>query len=123
MSLKYGIQVKLIADFFIIKETLERIGVCNKRTKVITPSCYLLHKKGNCYIVHFKELLAEDGHKKEISQKDYDRRDAIATLLENWNLIEIITDGVWQNELKEKIFVLPYKEKSKYKINHKYSLK
>ena len=117
-----GIRVKLNWDFLVVKETLERIGICNKNTKVITPSCYILHKQGNYYIIHFKYLLAMDGFKKDIEERDILRQNAIATLLQNWGMVEIMDKDVYQEELKEKIFVLPFKEKSEYVVNHKYKI-
>ena len=117
-----GVRVKLNVDFLVVKETLERIGICNKSTKIITPSVYILHRKGEYYIIHFKYLLALDGFKKEIDERDILRQNAIATLLQNWGMIEILDKDVYQSELKEQIFVLPYKDKEKYKINHKYKM-
>ena len=119
---KYGVEVKLISDFLVIKETLERIGIANRKTHVITPSVYILHKQGKYFIIHFKELLAMDGFKREINDTDLCRRDAIASLLSNWGMISIEEDGVYQAELEEQIFVLPYIEKKDYKINHKYRI-
>jgi hypothetical protein len=123
MDLKgYGIEVNLVSDFLVIKETLERIGIANRKTKVITPSVYILHKQGKYYIIHFKELLALDGFKRNLTETDISRRNAIISLLKNWDMIEICEDGVYQPELEEQIFVLPYKEKHDYKINHKYRI-
>jgi hypothetical protein len=119
---KYGIEVKLLSDFLVIKETLERVGIANRKTCVITPSVYILHKQGKYFIIHFKELLAMDGFKREINDTDICRRDAIASLLVNWDMIEIEEDGIYQTELEEQIFVLPYAEKKDYKINHKYRI-
>lgn len=118
-----GVEVELIGDFLVVKETLERIGIANRKTKVIIPSCYILHKKGKYFIVHFKELLAMDSNKGELSEVDINRRNAIATLLHNWNLLEIISGSVYQETLNEQIFVLPFKEKSFYTINHKYRMR
>lgn len=118
-----GVKVKLLKDFLIIKETLERIGICNRRTKVITPSCYILHKRGHYYITHFKFLLAQDGYKEEISKTDVSRQNAIATLLHNWGMVEILEDGIHQEPLKEKIYVLSHSEKRDYFISHKYRIK
>lgn len=122
MSCEYGILVELKKDFLVVKETLERIGICNKQKKVITPSCYILHKDGKYYIIHFKYLLAMDGFRKEIDEKDVLRQNAIATLLQNWGMINICDADVYQENLKEKIFVLPYCEKLNYKISHKYKM-
>jgi hypothetical protein len=118
----YGVEVKLLSDFLVIKETLERIGIANRKTKIITPSVYILHKQGNYYIIHFKELLALDGFKRNINETDISRRNAIISLLANWDMVSIEEDGVYQEELEEQIFVLPYAEKINYKINHKYRI-
>jgi hypothetical protein len=42
--------------------------------------------------------------------------------LVNWDMIEIEEHGIYQTELEEQIFVLPYAEKKDYKINHKYRI-
>lgn len=118
----YGIEVKLVSDFLVIKETLERIGIANRKTHVITPSVYILHKQGNYYIIHFKELLALDGFKRNINETDLCRRNAIISLLTNWGMITIEEEGIYQEILEEQIFVLPYSEKASYKINHKYRI-
>ena len=67
-------------------------------------------------------MLALDGFRYEISERDIDRQNAIATLLENWGMIKIISDDVYQTDLKEKIFVLKYSDKKDYTINHKYQI-
>ena len=121
-DMENGILIKLKSDFLVVKETLERIGICNKNTKVITPSCYILHKQGNYYLIHFKFLLALDGFKKEVEERDILRQNAIATLLQNWGMIEIMDKDVYQETLMEKIFVLPFKDKVEYTINHKYKI-
>ena len=118
----HGVEGKLISDFLIIKETLERIGIANRKTKIITPSVYILHKQGNYFIIHFKELLALDGFKRKVNDTDICRRNAIISLLSNWGMVSIIDDGIYQPELEEQIFVLPYAEKHNYKINHKYKI-
>lgn len=118
----YGVEVKLVSDFLVLKETLERIGIANRKTHVITPSVYILHKQGDYYIIHFKELLALDGFKHSINETDIRRRNAIISLLVNWGMLTIVEDGVYQKELEEQIFVLPYSEKQSYKINHKYRI-
>ena len=122
--MKYGIRIELKSDFKVIKETLERIGICNREKKVITPSCYILHSKGEYYIIHFKFLLALDGFKKDIEERDVIRQNSIATLLHNWGMVEILDEGIYQEELREKIFVLSHSEKREgYTVNHKYQFK
>ena len=45
-------------DFLKVRETLTRIGVASRKEKKLYQSCHILHKKGQYYIVHFKELFA-----------------------------------------------------------------
>jgi len=125
MGINFGVEVTLKADFLVIKETLERIGIVNKKTKIIIPSCYIIYKNKKHYIMHFKELLALEGYKKDIDFCDIERRNAIVSMMVNWNLIEIseVLEEIYQEELKQKIFVLAYEEKSNYKIEHKYQSK
>lgn len=116
-----GVKVELKSDFSVIRETLERIGIVNKIKKVITPSCYIIKDNGEFFVCHFKELLSMfDDVPDKLSEKDTNRRNSIATLLENWNLIKILDSNVYQKELKENVYVHPHKERSGYTINHKF---
>lgn len=122
-EIKFGVKIRLLKDFAVIKETLTRMGIVNKRKKEITPTCYLLQHSGNYYICHFKELLAAfDDIPDELCEKDKDRRDSICTMLENWGLIECI-DRVYQEELKENIAIVLYNDKRKYnyRVNDKFT--
>jgi len=124
MGINLGVQIRLKGDYLVVKETLERIGIANKTTKVIIPSCYIIFKNNKHYIMHFKELLALEGYRGEIETSDIERRNSIVTMLVNWNLIEIDEEPmeIYQEELKQKIFVLSHKEKKDYTINHKYQV-
>lgn len=114
------IEVTLLKEFVLIKETLERIGIANIKRKVITPTCYLIFENGKYYISHFKLLLSKEKNNELISEKDINRQNAIISMLKNWNMIDIIDDSIYQEPLKEKIFVLSFKNKNDYKINHKF---
>jgi hypothetical protein len=119
----FGIEVtiKTAEDFSVIRETLERIGMANKVDKVLNPSCYILHKRGKYFIMHFKEMLELDGKETNISQNDLYRRNAIASLLQQWGLVSIVNaDNV--NTESVFVFVLPHGEKSGWKIDHKYTI-
>ena len=76
-------------DFLKVRETLTRIGVASRKEKKLYQSCHILHKKGQYYIVHFKELFALDGKKANISANDLQRRNRIIQLLSDWGLIEV----------------------------------
>ena len=78
-------------DFLKIRETLSRIGVASRKEKKLYQSCHILHKQGRYYIVHFKELFSLDGKQTDISENDIARRNTIASLLEEWGLVNILT--------------------------------
>ena len=77
-------------DFLKIRETLTRIGVASRKERKLYQSCHILHKKGQYYIVHFKELFALDGKKANLSENDLQRRNRIIKLLSDWGLVEIV---------------------------------
>ena len=81
-------------DFLKVRETLTRIGVSSRKEKMLYQSCHILHKKGQYYIVHFKELFALDGKDSSITDNDIERRNAIAKLLEEWGLVKIVNPQV-----------------------------
>ena len=112
-------------DFLKVRETLTRIGVASKKEKTLYQSCHILHKKGKYYIVHFKELFSLDGKPTNFSDSDKERRNTIATLLQDWDLIDIIDplniDENMELNLKH-IKVLSFKEKSDWKLEAKYNI-
>lgn len=121
------VEIKLIEedDFLKVRETLTRIGVASKKDKVLYQSCHILHKQGRYYIVHFKELFALDGKPTDISENDLSRRNAIAKLLEDWGLVEIVNKK--QIETPEPIFlsqvkIISHKEKSEWELIPKYNI-
>lgn len=79
-------------DFLKIKETLTRIGIANQRTKTLYQTAHILHKQGKYYIVHFKELYKLDGRETTLTDSDLSRRTAIALLLAQWGLCDIVRD-------------------------------
>jgi hypothetical protein len=102
-------------DFLKVKETLTRIGIASKKEKILYQSCHILHKQGKYYIVHFKELF---------SLNDKARRNTIACLLEEWELLEIVDvdkikdDKVSLNQLR----IISYKEKDQWSLMPKYNI-
>ena len=89
-------------DFLKVRETLTRIGVSSRREKILYQSCHILHKRGQYYIVHFKELFALDGKDSSIVDNDIERRNAIAKLLEEWELVKIVNPEKYKRVLKNK---------------------
>ena len=111
-------------DFLKIRETLTRIGVASRKDKTLYQSCHILHKRGKYYLVHFKELFALDGKESTISENDLARRNAIARLLEEWELLSIIDSTQTSTPLApmSQIKVLPHKEKSEWNLIAKYNI-
>lgn len=120
------LEVKLAEeeDFLKIKETLTRIGVASKKEKKLYQSCHILHKRGKYYIVHFKELFLLDGKQSDFSEEDRGRRNTIANLLEEWKLFEIVDKDkhLEPRAPLSHIKILPYKEKSEWILESKYSI-
>ena len=89
----YGVQIELVTDldFLKVKETLTRIGIASKQSNTLWQSCHILHKRGKYAILHFKELFALDGRPSSISDDDIGRRNRIVQLLEQWNLVRVVS--------------------------------
>ena len=127
IEIKDLVEVTLVEkdDFLKVRETLTRIGVASKKDKTLYQSCHILHKRGQYYIVHFKELFALDGKPTDISENDLSRRNAIVNLLEDWGLLTIVDKK--QTETPEPIFlsqvkIISHKEKSEWQLTPKYNI-
>ena len=110
-------------DFLKIRETLTRIGVASRKERKLYQSCHILHKQGKYYITHFKELFALDGKKATLVQNDIQRRNTIAILLQDWNLIDIVDKVKSEDKAPlSQIKVLPFKEKKEWNLSAKYNI-
>ena len=111
-------------DFLKIKETLTRIGVSSRKEKKLYQSCHILHKRGKYYIVHFKELFALDGLPSNINENDIARRNTIANLLEDWELLEIVEPEQTEEPVASiaQIKIIPHKEKGDWELCPKYHI-
>jgi len=122
----YGIEIELIEDddFLKIKETLTRIGISSRKENKLYQSCHILHKQGRYAIMHFKELLALDGLETDISENDIARRNTIANLLEEWELLDVIDEDKAESPVVtiKQIKILPYKEKGDWELIPKYHI-
>ena len=112
-------------DFLKVRETLTRIGVASKKDQVLYQSCHILHKRGQYYVVHFKELFALDGKPTDITENDLARRNTIANLLEDWGLVKLVNKK--QTEVPTPIFlsqikILSHKEKNDWQLTPKYNI-
>jgi len=122
----FGIQISLDDEdsFLKVRETLTRIGIASRKEKTLYPSCYILHKRGEYAILHFKELFALDGKSTDICENDIARRNTIALLLQDWELLKIKSSKVIEDDVVDmsQIKILTHKEKSDWNIHHKYSI-
>ena len=111
-------------DFLKIRETLTRIGVASRKDKTLYQSCHILHKRGKYYLVHFKELFALDGKESSITENDLARRNSIARLLDEWDLLSILDEEQSSTPLApmSQIKVLPHKEKTEWDLIAKYNI-
>ena len=108
-------------DFLKVRETLSRIGVASRKERKLYQSCHILHKQGRYFIVHFKELFALDGKPTNISINDLERRNTIAGLLSDWELVEILGNNESKAPLSQ-IKVLSFKEKDEWILETKYNI-
>ena len=110
-------------DFLKVRETLTRIGVASRKERKLYQSCHILHKKGQYYIVHFKELFALDGKHANLTQNDVQRRNRIAQLLADWGLIGIVNvEKIQDIAPLNQIKVLAFKEKGEWTLESKYNI-
>ena len=111
-------------DFLKVKETLTRIGVSSRKEKILYQSCHILHKRGQYYIVHFKELFFLDGKPANITENDIERRNAIAKLLEEWELVKVMNPQIMEGKIApiHQIKIISFKEKDEWQLVSKYNI-
>jgi len=121
-----GIEVELKNedDFLKVCETLTRIGISSKKENKLYQSCHILHKRGRYAILHFKELFMLDGLDTDISVTDIGRRNKIANLLDEWELVEIIDPERYEEPQISlaQLKILPFKEKDDWDLVPKYHI-
>lgn len=109
-------------DFLKVKETLTRIGVASKKENKLYQSVHILHKRGRFFLVHFKELFIIDNKQSSLTYGDIARRNMIAVLLEDWQLVKIINrPSIDKNDISS-IKIISYKDKDKWVLVPKYNL-
>ena len=73
--------------------------------------------------MHFKELFALDGKESNITSGDIERRNAIAGLLQDWDLLKILNNTQADNKASlSQIKVVSYKEKNEWELVPKYNI-
>jgi hypothetical protein len=119
------IEIKLNSpsDFLKIKETLSRVGVGNTKSKTLTQTCHILHRGGQYYIVHFKELFRLEGRDSVINLNDVARRNTIIKMLISWGLCDVFEKNMIANTVPiSQIYVVPHAEKHLWTLVSKHRL-
>ena len=115
------VTIKEPDDFLKVRETLSRIGVASRKEKKLFQSCHILHKQGKYYIVHFKELFALDGKETNINENDISRRNTIAGLLQDWDLVTVHGEAEPKAPLSQ-IKMIGFREKDEWILETKYNI-
>lgn len=111
-------------DFLKIKETLTRIGIASSQDNILYQSCHILHKQGNYYVVHFKQMFLLDGKNSDFTDDDRARLNTIANLLHDWELYDLVDEDKTADPtvpIKD-IKILSFKEKANWKLVAKYQI-
>ena len=110
-------------NFLKVRETITRIGIASRKDKKLYQSCHILHKQGRYFIVHFKELFALDGKESNITSNDVERRNTIASLLQDWGLLKILSASKAEPKASlSQIKVVTHKEKDEWELVPKYNI-
>lgn len=112
-------------DFLKIKETLTRIGIPNLEKDSLSQTCHILHKRGKYYIAHFLQLFVLDGKRTSFDVEDRARLNYIVKMLEKWELISVVDKAALESLVyigKPNIYVVPYRDKHKWKLIQKYTI-
>lgn len=116
------VKIRPLVDVKVLKETLSRMGIPNKKKRILYPSCYVYQNFEDYYICHFKSMftLTRQTGYNNLSEEDIERRNSIVFCLKNWGLVELDEDSNIEPHNKF-VYVLPYKEKHSWQIQHKFN--
>lgn len=122
-------------NFLKVKETLTRIGApaYNKNaapgepSRILWQSCHILFKRQRYWVVHYKELFLLDGKhaRTNLTEDDLGRRNAIAMLLQQWGLVQVVNQDRIQNPMPvpiESLKIIPYRDKHLWQLSAKYEI-
>jgi hypothetical protein len=110
-------------DFLKIMETLTRIGIQSKKDQTLYQSCHILHKRGQYYLVHFKEMFNLDGRESNLTVLDVERRNLITSLLEEWGLLTVLDPVKIQSQAPlSSIKILTHDEVKNWNLVQKYRI-
>jgi hypothetical protein len=126
LNLNELIEVKLVEpdDFLKVRETLSRIGISSRKEKTLYQSCHILHKQSKYYILHFKELFLLDGKSSDFTEEDVARRNTIANLLHEWELVDLVDEEKSKSPTVpiSQIKIISHKEKGEWNLVQKYTI-
>ncbi|MDX1532688.1 MAG: translational repressor RegA [Nitrosopumilaceae archaeon] len=106
-----------------VKETLTRMGVPAKNENKLFQSVHILHKQGQYYLCHFKEMFALDGRESTLSDGDVARRNRIALMLEEWGLVTITDqERTYPIGKPSMVKVIKYSEANEWQLQPKYAI-
>lgn len=108
-------------NFLKIIETLSRIGMESSNNKLVQ-SCHVLHKRGQYFICHYRELFILDGYQRDLTPDDIKRRNGITKLLEQWNLCTVVDKDKLEPSSLSRVKVIPFKDKSKWTLKQNYTI-
>jgi len=114
--------------FLCIRETLTRMGRLVAWKNELHQSCHILHKRARIFIVHFKEMLALDGRRCDISDEDVHRRNHIAGWLDRWDLCRIKDADMRalcieaSHDAEAGVEIVKHRDKGRYKLVPKYTI-
>lgn len=117
------LKVELLVDKKVVQETLNRIGIPNKKDNILYPSCYLYEdEKKDVYLIHFKHLfgISRSDSYNDVTDEDIERMNSIAFCLRNWGMISVEDDAISPHG--SFVFIVPYAEKYLWKIKHKINM-
>lgn len=119
------IEIELIVDFNVVRETLTRIGISSVQRKELFQTAHILKKKNKYYIVHFKQMFGLDGREYVMTHDDKRRLNRIVSILENWGMITISDKESFDKEEiipMNMLKIVRYGEKDDWKLTQKYPI-
>lgn len=119
-----GILVEALSkpDFLKVRETLTRVGKTEGKT--LQQTCYVLHKRGQYAIMHYKEMKVMDGEYVDMTEEDIGHRNTVAHLLDQWGLLQVQDPEDVKSPRSEPggVVVIPHKEKAQYALTPLYEI-
>jgi hypothetical protein len=124
------VEVELVNDSFLrVKESLTRIGIPGKPDfdqgfPTLHQTCHILYKRGRYFICHFKTMFVLDGKENTLVEADIARQNAIINLLQEWNLIKVVSPEMIADPVcsLKTLKVVKYSERDQWKFVSRYDV-